>query len=71
MQLNDTSAAVQKALPKLIEKNHESWAKTFKTNLKNWIENAMPKDWDLLASQDINAILNENNFKQALQELLK
>lgn len=69
-QLNDTSVAAQKALPKLIQKNHESWAKTFKANLKGWIENASPKDWDMLVRQDVNGVLSENNFKQALRVLI-
>lgn len=69
-QLNDTSIAAQKALPKLIQKNHESWAKTFKANLKKWIENASPKDWDMLVRQDVNGILNKNNFEKLIQILI-
>ncbi|MFN3455343.1 MAG: hypothetical protein ACK41T_10325 [Pseudobdellovibrio sp.] len=66
-QLKDTSIATQKAFPTLIQKNHESWTKTFKNNLKNWIENASPKDWDLLTRQDVNGILNKTNFEHAIQ----
>lgn len=65
-QLKDTSVAAQKALPKLIQKNHESWAKTFKNNLKSWIDNASPKDWDMLARQDVNGVLNKAHFERTI-----
>lgn len=61
-QLGATSVAVQKALPKLMNKNSESWAKTFKTNLNDWIENATPKDWQLLESQDVGGRLTKAGF---------
>lgn len=69
-QLNDTSIAVQKALPKLIQKNNESWAKTFKTNLKNWIENANPKDWDMLVRQDVNGNLRKSDFESLIKKII-
>lgn len=56
-QLGDTSLAVQKALPKLMDKNSVSWTKTFKENLSNWMTHATLKDWQLLESQDVGGKL--------------
>ena len=61
-QLNEVSFAVQKALPKLMKKNPEPWTKTFKENLKTWIDSATPQDWDLLERQDVGGKLTKAGF---------
>lgn len=69
-QLGNTSQVVQKRLSKLMTQGHESWAKTFKLNLTFWVNNATPKDWDLLQKQDINGILTKENFLAVLKGFL-
>lgn len=66
-QLGDTSFAVQKALPKLMENSHQSWAKKFIDNLSEWINSASPKDWDLLQQQDVGGRLTKVSFEQKLK----
>ena len=68
-QLEATSSAAQKALSTLMAKSHESWAKTFRENLKSWIENSTPRDWDLLNKQDANGKLSPTNFQKILSEI--
>jgi hypothetical protein len=61
-QLKEVSFAVQKALPKLMKKNPKPWTKTFKENLKTWIDSAAPQDWDLLEQQDVSGKLTKAGF---------
>lgn len=61
-QLKDTSLAVQKALPKLMDKHSPSWKKTFSANLNTWVADATPKDWRALESQDVEGRLTKAGF---------
>lgn len=61
-QLNDVSFAVQKALLNLMKNNPAPWTKTFKENLKSWIDSATPQDWDLLEQQDVTGKLSKSGF---------
>ncbi len=70
-QLQDTSAAAQRALFKLKEKSHESWVRTFDANLKKWVDEASPKDWDLLSQQDINGNLKQAQFQKLVSAISK
>ncbi len=68
-QLNDTSAAVLKALPKLMDKSVSSWKKTFQKNLQDWTANTTPQDWDLLTQQDISGSLSQTSFEKLIQKI--
>lgn len=68
-QLNKISLATERALPKLMEKYPPGWKQTFRKNLSGWIKNASPRDWDLLADQDVNGALSKTGFLGALQTI--
>lgn len=70
-QLQGTSASALKALSKLKEKSHESWVKTFDANLEKWVDEASPKDWDLLSQQDINGNLKPSQFQKLVLAISK
>ena len=69
-QLKDVSIATQKALPKLINKNTRAWEQTFKSNLKKWMAEASPKDWQILESQDGEGRLTQSSFVQLINSVI-
>lgn len=69
--LNETSLAIEKALPLLIDKHTSSWGKTFRSNLMTWIDDATPKDWAALESQDIKGRLTKAGFVKLVKSITK
>lgn len=67
--LNETSLAVKKALPLLMDKHAPSWGRTFRSNLKTWIDEATPKDWEALESQDAGGRLTRAGFISLVKSL--
>lgn len=61
-RMNEVSAATRLALQKLMKTQPANWAKTYKTNLRNWIKEASPRDWDDLALQDVTGNLTQRDF---------
>jgi hypothetical protein len=68
-QLGETSLAVKHALPKLMIKNSPNWTKSFNSNLLKWMDEATPRDWQILESQDIGGRLNKVGFLKVIKNL--
>ena len=70
-QLNDVSFAAQKSLLLLMKRNPVNWERTFKDNLKSWIDSATPEDWDLLEQQDVTGELSKPRFLDIINLLIQ
>jgi hypothetical protein len=68
-QLGDFSTDAVDELS-FLKKQHPKWFKTFSKNLKEWLNNASPIDWNYLESQDLQGKLTRMNFKQIIETLL-
>ena len=50
--------------------NRKTWAKKMNNELKHWLENSSPKDWDLLENQDPSGTLNKVLFKNFIEKII-
>jgi Nucleotidyltransferase len=69
-QLEAFSDEAISKLPNLIIKKSSNWAKTFKGNLVDWINEASPQDWRLLEAQDPFGQLSKLRFEQSVKIII-
>ena len=69
-QLNDLSSQALSELKKLAASYPKNWAVSARKGLHNWVDDASPRDWERLESQDPANRLKRLMFKKFIEEEL-
>ena len=67
-QLNDLSSQAQSELKLLAASYPKNWAVSARKGLHNWVDDASPRDWERLESQDPVSRLTRLIFKKFIEE---